>query len=68
MKKTKPFVSLCVYERWMGKGRWITQFRDWHGYEEPAGKCHGWAWGAGTGWVYPTLAIPVPLGRVGGLA
>jgi len=34
--------------------------RDWHGFEKPAGKCHGLAWGTGTGWVYPTLAKPVP--------
>jgi len=24
-------------------------------------------WGKGTGWTYPTLALPVPLLRVGGL-
>jgi hypothetical protein len=40
--------------------------RDCHGYEKPAGECCGLAWGPGTGWVYPTLAIPVPVARVGG--
>jgi len=34
--------------------------RDCHGFEKPAGKCHGLTWGAGTGWVYPTLTQPVP--------
>ena len=34
--------------------------RDWHGFEKPAGKCCGLVWGTGTGWVYPTLAKPVP--------
>jgi len=34
--------------------------RDCHGYAKPAGKCNGLAWGMGTGWVYSTLAKPVP--------
>ena len=37
-----------------GKGK------DCHGFEKPVGKCHGLTWGVGTGWVCPTLAIPVP--------
>jgi len=41
--------------------------RDCHGYEKPAGKCRGLAWGAGTGSVYLTLAKPVPPAGVGGL-
>ena len=40
--------------------RHLVMTMDWHGYEKPVGKCHGLAWGTGTGWVYPTLAKPVP--------
>jgi len=35
-------------------------YRDCHGFEKPAGKCHGLTWGAGMGWVYPTLTKPIP--------
>ena len=34
--------------------------RDWHGFEKPTGKCHRLAWSTDMGWVYPTLAKPVP--------
>ena len=34
--------------------------RDCHGYAKPMGKCNGLAWGMGTGWVYSTLAKPIP--------
>ena len=37
-----------------GKGK------DCHGFEKPVGKCHGLTWGAGMGWVCPTLTIPIP--------
>jgi len=45
-----------------------TTARDCHGFEKPTGKCHGLTWGTGTGWVCPTLAVPVPQPRVGGFA
>jgi len=34
--------------------------RDCHRFDKPAGKCRGLTWGAGMGWICPTLAIPVP--------
>ena len=42
--------------------------RDCHGFGKPAGNCPGLVWGTGTGWVYPTLTLPVPQQRVGGSA
>jgi len=38
--------------------------RDCHGYKKPAGKCHGYVQGTGTGTDFCTLQKPVPVAWV----
>ena len=40
--------------------------REWHGFWKPAGKCHGFTWGTGTGWEFLTRRKPVPVAGVDG--
>ena len=45
--------------------QWWKGSRDCHGYAKPTGKCNRLAWGTGMGWVYSTLAKPVPTATSG---